>query len=166
MNAKRTGILCDLGCDHVRKAKTEGPTKVVTVDEGKTFSTYGGSGVYFSEEDYTLLLYCMEVNHIRSKSGQVFCRDDGAFADTTEINQFLQTAVHDYCATYALEIPHVTCSLIRKTWVTQSRENSLSREDQRLMARHMDHNIHTADKSYDTSTAVKTTPKLFVCFIA
>lgn len=154
-NAKRTGILSEMTEDHVFKAKTVGQKRIVIVGEGKTFRSCGAAKVQFNESNYKHL--CYFIKHIKpeSEEGQVFCAEDGSFA--TDLNPFIQKGLeHFHCET-KIVVPHVTCSLLRKSWVTITRESGMTRDEQRLVAKHMDHDITTADRNYDISTGLKET---------
>lgn len=140
--------------EHVLNAKTQGSRKIVTVDDGKTFGTTGPAGLQFTPENFNLPSFYMKRIKPTSESNQIFCKEDGSFADTSAINQFLQKGLDHFGQVHNLPVPHITCSLIRKTWVTMTREDDLPREEQMIVAQHMDH-IVTADRNYDTSTAAR-----------
>ena len=159
-SGKRCGALSDMKCSQVYNAEKVDGERVVLVEDGKTFRTSGAAGIHFSSKDYNDLVFY--ITYLRPKSAvsdQVFCQIDGQHSTPSELNNFIQTAFNDFGLMTNMDVPHITCSLIRKSLVSIAREGDLSREDQITMATHMDHTIGTADRIYDTSSGVKCTAR-------
>ena len=53
------------------------------------------------------------------------------------------------------DLPGLTASKSRKVAVTTIRESGADRQQQRILARHMAHNVSTADRYYDKSSLFK-----------
>ena len=54
-----------------------------------------------------------------------------------------------YAAETGQDLPGLTASKSRKVAVTTIRESGADRQQQRVLARHMAHNVTTADRYYD-----------------
>ncbi|KAK7089350.1 hypothetical protein V1264_024428 [Littorina saxatilis] len=160
LNGKRTGIFCAMTVTHVLNAREKGDLKVVLVDSGKTYRSSGSAAVHFSRQDYDSLVYFISnVRIANSNVDQVFCFSSGQEAAVSDINRFLQAAFDDFGIIESVQVPHVTCTLIRKTVITLLREQDIPREEQETVAKHMDHSIATADRHYDTSSGIQCTSK-------
>ena len=84
----------------------------------------------------------------------MFCRLSGIETTVSEINQDLQDAWCDF----GVEVPHITCTIIRKTYIWYAREKDIDREDEIGMAKHMNHSVETADQ-HDKTTGEKFSAK-------
>jgi len=169
LNAKRSGILCDLKCSQVQNPKREqvyNPQNqlnqdvyVVLVEDGKTFRSTGAAGIQFTKTEHEELMYYIDNVRPASTSDQVFCTTDGAQSTSSNINIYLQKAFNDFGIATKITVPHITSTIIRKTMITLAREKNRSRDEQMSMAQHMDHSVETADRNYDVSSGVKNTAK-------
>ncbi|KAK7480534.1 hypothetical protein BaRGS_00028196, partial [Batillaria attramentaria] len=160
-NGKRAGIFNQMTCSEVRNATPEQDGFVILVAEGKTFRVSGAAGVYCTKSEYQRLCSYMKKNRplLKPSTEQVFCRRSGDRASVSETGDFLKQAWTDFGTMIMKDVGDMTFTLIRKTLVSKSRKEGVSRETQQDMARHMDHTVGTADKSYDTSTGSKLTAR-------
>ena len=170
-NGKRTGIYESFNLREFQNAQeVEGTSsrqpegegsRVSLVAEGKTFRCSGAAGLHFKEEEYEILNNY--VNKVRPmfnpKTEQVFCRASGerSTGDAGDINKMNNSAWLEFCESTNTTHTPVTSSLIRKSLITTSRNLGLSRDNQIIMAPHMDHSIDTADKYYNVSAGVLNT---------
>ncbi|XP_070188016.1 uncharacterized protein [Littorina saxatilis] len=159
-SGKRCGVLCDMKCHQVMDAEeSDNGERVVLVEDGKTFRTSGAAGIRFSARDFATLRFYVQFLRPESPNDQVFCQLNGMYSSVSDINTNLQAAFNDFGMTHNVNVPHITCTLIRKTFVSLSREHDISREHEIEMAKHMDHTVQTADKHYDTTAGAKYSAK-------
>ena len=157
-NAKRTGILSDITIGnllHPQKTFETGDIEIL-VGNGKTFPTNGAAGIHIPLKLKKSLLFFNEYLHPEcdQEESKLFFG-----CTTSDINKSFQIAWEDFGRTYNIEVPHITGNIIRKSVVTISRESGASREDQHVIAKHMNHSLPTADKHYEASAGLHYTKR-------
>lgn len=160
-NGKRAGVFADMKCSDVKNALTEEDGFVILVGEGKTFRVSGAAGVYCLKTEYELL--CNYITKLRPLlkpcTDQVFCRPSGERASVGEIGCYLKDGWTDFGSIVHKDVGDITFTLIRKSIVSKSRSEGVTRDVKEDMAIHMDHDVSTADKHYDVSTGARMTAK-------
>ena len=167
-NGKRAGIFSDMTCREVEEAVTQDEGYVIMVSEGKNFRVAGAAGVYCSNLEYKRLKHYIANLRplLKPATEQVFCRRSGDRATVSETGEFLRDAWIDFGTMISKDVGDLTFTLIRKTIVSKSRTEGVSKDVQEDMARHMDHSKDTANKYYDVSTGTRLTAKFRKTFSA
>ncbi len=152
-NAKRSGVLSGMLMSEVNTAAYEKGVYTFDVLCGKTYASHGASTVTCDQADYEFLQDF--IKNLRPAANptcdQVFVNMHGQSTETSEINRYLKTAWKDFEEELGKPLPAITCSIIRKTWVSKSRDAEVTREEQMKFAIHMDHSLSTADNHYSVS---------------
>jgi hypothetical protein len=160
-NGKRAGVFNDLTCEEVEQAVQQDEGLVISIAEGKTFKNAGAASIFCSESEFRRIEhYCKSMRPLlKPSSQQLFCRISGDQAGVGETGDFLNDAWTDFGLTIEKDVGSITFTLIRKTIVSKSRMEGVSKEEEEEMARHMDHSRDTANKYYDVSTGARLTAK-------
>ena len=111
--------------------------------------TSGAAGLRLTKKNYIVLKWYIKSRGLQDKD-KVFARTSG-ISDSSFINHCLKKALTEFGSQVGEQVPDITCTLIRKTLVSISREMAISSQEEMDMARHMDHSVDTANKHYNTS---------------
>ncbi len=152
-NAKRTKVLSSMLISEVNNAICENGVYTFDVLCDKTDSNDKVYTVTSDQDDFDFLHNF--INHLRPSANpicdNVIVNMNGQATETTDINRYLKTAWNDFEEELGISLPPVTCSIIRKTWMSKSLDTEVTPEQQMSFAMNMNDSLNMPGNHYSTS---------------
>jgi len=166
-NCKRTSVFSEMLVSEFAKTTLEDDMYVFDVLAGKTLISNGAATIVTLERDNYFIDNFINKHRptVSPKTNNIILNMNGDEVSSSDINRYLKMAWSDFSNEINQPLPNITCSIIRKTMVSKSRDCQVSRDVQFSMAQFFDHSLITADSYYSIgsrhSASTKTLKLLF-----